>query len=106
MPGKAPINKHIKFMDESELLDSSKNGNSIICFCVNKLKNADEDDDSASMSVVPFQVAYAVSIHKSQGLEYNSVKIVITDEVDELITHQFYNQLSNLVVLLCQAPLT
>lgn len=106
VPGKAPINKHIKFMDESELLDSSKNGNSIICFCVNKLKNADEDDDSASMSVVPFQVAYAVSIHKSQGLEYNSVKIVITDEVDELITHQFYNQLSNLVVLLCQAPLT
>jgi len=35
-------------------------------------------------------VAYAVSIHKAQGLEYNSVKIVITDEVDELISHNIF----------------
>jgi len=35
-------------------------------------------------------VAYAVSIHKAQGLEYNSVKIVITHEVDELITHNIF----------------
>lgn len=40
--------------------------------------------------VVPFQVAYAVSIHKAQGLEYNSVKIVITDEVEELVTHNIF----------------
>lgn len=39
---------------------------------------------------MPFQIAYAVSIHKAQGLEYNSVKIVITDEVDELITHNIF----------------
>ncbi|MCP6717620.1 hypothetical protein NL524_30515, partial [Klebsiella pneumoniae] len=30
---------------------------------------SDEDDDSLNSSV-PFQVAYAVSIHKAQGLEY------------------------------------
>lgn len=42
------------------------------------------------MAVVPFQIAYAVSIHKAQGLEYNSVKIVITDEIDELITHSIF----------------
>ena len=25
------------------------------------------------LSVIPFQLAYAVSIHKAQGLEYDSV---------------------------------
>ena len=48
-----------------------------------------EDDDSAD-TVIPFQVAYAVSIHKAQGLEYNSVKIVITAETEELITHNIF----------------
>jgi energy-coupling factor transporter ATP-binding protein EcfA2 len=73
-----------------ELLENSKEGKSTIRFLVNKTKNTDEDDDGSSMSVVPFQVAYAVSIHKSQGLEYDSVKIVITDEIDELITHNIF----------------
>ncbi len=41
-------------------------------------------------SVVPFQVAYAVSIHKAQGLEYDSVKIVITNETEERITHNIF----------------
>lgn len=64
---------------------------SLIRFSVNKLKSADEDgDDSGSNTIVPFQVAYAVSIHKAQGLEYNSVKIVITDEVEELVTHNIF----------------
>lgn len=71
------------------LLGDSENGNSIISFWVNRYRSTDEDDDS-SESVVPFQVAYAVSIHKAQGLEYNSVKIVITNEVEELITHNIF----------------
>lgn len=59
--------------------------------CVHKLKSADEDgDESTSFTVVPFQIAYAVSIHKAQGLEYDSVKIVITDEVEELVTHNIF----------------
>ncbi len=33
---------------------------------------------------------YAVSIHKAQGLEYKSVKIVITNEVEELISHNIF----------------
>ncbi len=65
-----------------ELMDNSKNGNSVIRFFVNKLRSTDEDDDSSSDAVVPFQVAYAVSIHKAQGLEYNSVKVVITHEIE------------------------
>jgi energy-coupling factor transporter ATP-binding protein EcfA2 len=73
-----------------ELLDSKENENSVIRFSVNKLRSADEDDDDSTMVIVPFQVAYAVSIHKAQGLEYNSVKIVITDEIGELITHNIF----------------
>ena len=73
-----------------ELLDDGGSGNSVIRFCVNKLKSTDEDDEGSSKAVVPFQVAYAVSIHKAQGLEFNSVKIVISDEIDELITHSIF----------------
>jgi len=69
---------------------NAANGNSIIRFTVSKNKETDEDDDGVSKSVVPFQIAYAVSIHKAQGLEYDSVKVIITDEVDELITHSIF----------------
>lgn len=72
-----------------ELLGDSENGKSIIRFFVNKLPNTDEDDDNSS-AVVPFQVAYAVSMHKAQGLEYNSVKVVITNETEERITHNIF----------------
>lgn len=72
------------------LLDNSLDGNSVIRFLVDKSENSDEDDDPYSKSKIPFQIAYAVSIHKAQGLEYNSVKIVITDEINELITHNIF----------------
>lgn len=72
-----------------ELLDPSENGNSIIRFSVDKYRSTDEDDDYSD-TVVPFQIAYAVSIHKAQGLEYGSVKIVITNETEERITHNIF----------------
>lgn len=50
---------------------------------------SDEDDDSLN-TTVPFQVAYAVSIHKAQGLEYDSVKIVITDANEDDIIHSIF----------------
>lgn len=51
----------------------------------------DEDSDTDSdRGIIPFQVAYAVSIHKAQGLEYKSVKIVITHDVEDLITHNIF----------------
>lgn len=88
------LDKSINGMDaqgyDFDLLDNSVSGNSVIRFTVNKYKSTDEDDDASALDVVPFQVAYAVSIHKAQGLEYDSVKIVITDEIDELITHNIF----------------
>lgn len=70
------------------LVDNNYNNKSIISFYVNKYETSevDEDNNMSKSSVVPFQVAYAVSIHKAQGLEYNSVKIVMTNEVEEMIT--------------------
>ncbi len=84
------INGIDAFGQDFELLTNDENENSVIRFIVNKLEGADEDDDGSTMTVVPFQVAYAVSIHKAQGLEYNSVKIVITDEIEELVTHNIF----------------
>ena len=83
------IDMDTKDMDFT-IVKSAASGNSIIRFIVNKNKSTDEDDDGYSKSVVPFQIAYAVSIHKAQGLEYESVKIIITDEIDELITHNIF----------------
>lgn len=72
------------------IIGTNQEGNSIIRFEVFKNRSTDEDDDETSKATVPFQIAYAVSIHKAQGLEYDSVKIVITDEIDELITHSIF----------------
>lgn len=73
-----------------ELIGESETGKSIISFGVNKYRSTDEDDEDNDSTVVPFQVAYAVSIHKAQGLEYDSVKIVITNETEERITHNIF----------------
>jgi hypothetical protein len=64
-------------------------GESTVRFSVYEYETSDEDDDSLNTSV-PFQVAYAVSIHKAQGLEYDSVKIVITDANEDDITHSIF----------------
>ena len=81
------------FGQSFQLLPNAPSGNSVIRFTVTKSKSADEDNPSGRFSkedIVPFQIAHAVSIHKAQGLEYSSVKIVITDEIDELITHNIF----------------
>ena len=62
---------------------------STVRFSVYDYETSDEDDDSLNTSV-PFQVAYAVSIHKAQGLEYDSVKVVVTDANEDDITHSIF----------------
>jgi KaiC/GvpD/RAD55 family RecA-like ATPase len=53
------------------------------------------DSDMDTRTKLPFQIAYAMSIHKAQGLEFDSVKIVITKEVDEQVTKNiFYTALT------------
>lgn len=72
-----------------ELLEPIHSGKSVIRFLV--CDNTDTDEDIQDIdAMIPFQVSYAISIHKAQGLEYDSVKIVITEEVDEKITHNIF----------------
>lgn len=77
-------------MSSLALVGTSESGNSIVRFYVDDLIDTDEDDSDMSTSVVPFQVSYAVSIHKAQGLEYNSVKVVIANETEEMVTHNIF----------------
>ena len=72
------------------LLESRNPGKSVIQFRITKKKDADDDNDFADDTDIPFQIAYAVSIHKAQGLEYDSVKVIITKEVDEMISHNIF----------------
>lgn len=74
-----------------ELLDSITPGKSVIRFYALKKKDSDNDETGfADETDIPFQIAYAVSIHKAQGLEYDSVKVIITEEVDRMITHNIF----------------
>lgn len=50
---------------------------STVQFDIFERADTDDDDDTIG-TIIPFQIAYAVSIHKAQGLEYDSVKVVIT----------------------------
>lgn len=79
-------------VDKSEfmfLLDIRWLGVSVVQFDVFERGNTD-DDDNGSTTIVPFQIAYAVSIHKAQGLEFDSVKVVITDAIEERISHAIF----------------
>ena len=80
----------IRKYNDLELLDSVEEFKSIIRFSVNEHKNTDEDDKDDALNIIPFQVAYAVSIHKAQGLEYDSVKVIITKETEERISHNIF----------------
>lgn len=88
------LDKSINGMDawgqDFEIVEEYQAKNSVIRFCVNRRRSEGDEDDLTSNSVIPFQIAYAVSIHKAQGLEYDSVKLVITNEVEERITHNIF----------------
>lgn len=73
-----------------KILENYSDGKTLISFWVRNARAEDYDNDMTEECQIPFQIAYAVSIHKAQGLEYDSVKIVITNEVEELITHNIF----------------
>jgi hypothetical protein len=63
---------------------------SIVQITVAEHWNQDEDTDDNSASFIPFEVSYAVSIHRAQGLEYSNVRIIVTDGVAEHITPNIF----------------
>lgn len=71
-----------------EYIENTKDGTRI------KLEVIAWDDELSEeervKTVIPFQIAYAISIHKAQGLEYKSVKVVIPSSNAERITHSIF----------------
>ena len=63
---------------------SRKDSSTTIRFSV--YANTNEDWEDKKECIIPFVVAYATSIHKSQGLEYDSVKIILNDEIGDVIS--------------------
>lgn len=76
-------------VDGLRIVGSAKEGTTQLEFEITAF-DEDSEDESSQSSIVPFQVAYAVSIHKAQGLEYDSVKIVVTKDVEKRITHNVF----------------
>lgn len=81
------INKIIQNINDNFKIVTKDNSGTEIKFSVTRL-NSDEEDNNNN--IVPFQVAYAISIHKAQGLEYDKVSIIIANEIEEQITHNIF----------------
>ena len=77
--------------EEIELIANKESSTRIrfTVYAYNDEKN-DGDDELRMKSIIPFQLAYAVSIHKAQGLEYDSVKVIIPRSNSERITHGIF----------------
>lgn len=77
--------------EEIELIDNKESSTRIrfTVYAYNDEMN-DGDDALRMKSIIPFQLAYAVSIHKAQGLEYDSVKVIIPRNNSERITHGIF----------------
>ena len=69
-----------------EILENMDN-KTMIRLYVRNFKDTNDDDDDRNEHIIPFNLA---SIHKAQGLEYNSVKIIITSNVEEQITKNIF----------------
>lgn len=76
------FNKNLKLIEE---YDKSF----VVGFFVEK-EFENDDDNEEKNNIVPFNIAYAISIHKAQGLEYESVKVVITKDVERIITPNIF----------------
>jgi exodeoxyribonuclease V alpha subunit len=65
-------------------------GHQVITLSAKESWDQEGDIDDRSPSFLPFEVAYAVSIHKAQGLEYSDVRIIVTDNIAEKITPNIF----------------
>lgn len=77
--------------EEIEFVQSTPTGTRIR-FSVYAYEDSKTEDNEElrKKTVVPFQLAYAISIHKAQGLEYDAVKIIIPSSNAEKITHGIF----------------
>ena len=71
-------------------IDYLANGHTDVTFSVSKSSRKDYDNDIRQSCVIPFNIGYAISIHKAQGLEFDNVRLVVTEQTDELISHNIF----------------
>ncbi len=76
------------FFEDYEVIEQQEE-KTLIRFYVENFKDTNNDETSKN-HIIPFNLAYAVSIHKAQGLEYNSVKIIITSCIEDEITKNIF----------------
>ena len=79
-------------------IDYLANGHTDVTFSVSKSSRNDYDNDIKQACVIPFNIGYAISIHKAQGLEFENVRLVITEQMEDLINHNvFYTAVTRAV---------
>lgn len=75
------------------LIGHTAEGNAIVGFEV--ASKIDSEEADAGENLLPFIVSYAISIHKAQGLEFDSVKLIVSKDVEDGITPNiFYTAIS------------
>lgn len=72
-----------------QVLECENSNHNIVILSIDKY-NENPLKEKTNLNTVPFQLAYALSIYKVQGMEFESVKIVITDESLPYITHNLF----------------
>ena len=73
-------------------------GHTKVVFLVAKSSRNDYDNEIKPSCVVPFNVGYAISIHKAQGLEFDKVRMIATKDTEDLINHNiFYTAITRAV---------
>lgn len=83
------IHNYFGIYTDIELIEYTEDNKTVVRFFVKKFKDTNEDDEDYQ-NIIPFNLAYAVSIHKAQGLEYESVKIIITSNIEDNITKNIF----------------
>lgn len=85
-----------KYITKEDVIDISNmdfvayNSNSNKSILWIEIKKEKDNDEERIESLIPFNVSYASSIHKAQGLQYNSVKIIITPESEEIMDNEIF----------------
>lgn len=76
-----------RFLSSFKVLENDTNKSEIE---IQVVKKENHDNEDQLKNIVPFVVSYATSIHKAQGLEFDTVKIIISNEVGDLITKNIF----------------
>ena len=89
---KIDINKELNQFGliNNEISIGLENKKSIVYITKKLTLLEDYDEDSNKSSKLPFQLSYAMSIHKSQGLEFDSVKIIFPEDLEGKISKEIF----------------